>query len=129
MSAHRLTIPIFALLVAVFCGELHAGVILLVSDEMQVGLQNTTSQTAAVTGGDRQEGESDPFVDGDPSTLECLPDEPGTQVVPVACETLQMSGCMTPVACQITAHRWMMFPSPIPLELLKVPISMTVRIV
>jgi hypothetical protein len=126
MAALRLTIPIFALFVAVFCGDLQAGVILLVPDELQAGLlegstRNSISAASAASE-DGREDDSTPFVDRDPSDLEDYPDKPGTQVVPVACGSLfatwHVSGA---IHLAVNLER-VIFPPPISYSIGKVPI-------
>ena len=124
MVTFRLTIPIFALLVAVFCGDLQAGVILFVPDEIQAGRHEGSllSSEMAVPSEDGREDDSAPFVDGDPSDLEDYPDERGTQVVSVACGALfvtwQGAGA---IRLAVNLER-VVFPVPVPNALLKVPI-------
>lgn len=112
MSSQWLTLPICALLVAAFCGELQAALILIDPDEMQLIAE------MAMPWEDQQEGESDPFLEGDLSALEY---ELNTQVVPVACGALEVKW-VSHFAILTFSRERLMLPPPTPSCLLKVPI-------
>lgn len=115
--------PVFALLFAVFCGELQAGVMLRLSDDMQAGLQITSSQNSAtmMAGNDEQEDDSAPFVDVDSSDLE-VTEEPGSQVVSVACGALDVKWASHRVVTLTVSRERLILPPLTPSCLLKVPI-------